>query len=263
MTHRVLALALAIPLAWGGCVRRLPSPPAGPLPDPALLLREIQGRTERIRTLRASARLKVSSPRGRASVKEYISIERPGSVRFETLGLFGPLGGAQSLLVSDGGTLEAYFPGERKGFVGRATPANFGYFVPIPLGPTQMITVLLGSPPALPAEIPLEIRRDEGGYLLAAAIAPDRKVSLWIDPERRVLTRIEIVRDAQEVEFAMTLGDYEDLDGAPFAMSLNLQVPRDLLEVRLHYTGVELNPKLPAEDFRFDFPEGSDVVRLD
>ncbi len=109
------------------------------VPTPAVLL---EARSAPI--VRARLGVSLRGPQGRGRVTALVGFVRPDALRIE---IPGP-SGARLIVVTRGGRLTAVFPAERAVFLGTARAADLEAVLGVGLGPSEMMDLLVGTPPA-------------------------------------------------------------------------------------------------------------------
>jgi hypothetical protein len=252
--------ATTLLLAMAGCAR---VPPADLSRDPAALLEQVQQAQARVKAVRGSARVRISSPDLSGTVTEFVAAAKPDRVHLETLDFFG---NPAAVLVAAGGRF-AFFDGRAKVYYrGDATPENISRLLPVVLPVEELVTILCGSAPLLPGR-PVEVGTDDGLVLLTLAQGDvGQRVALG---ERATVRWSRIRRAAREPggkeeapAYDLEFGAFEELGGAPFPAEVRLDAPSARSRVDLRWLDLELDPRLEARLFRLEPPRGARVVDL-
>lgn len=244
-------------LLAGGCatlppaaVRAVPAPP-----DAArAVLDEWGARVARQQSLQGLAKVRVETPQRTLSGRQVLIVDAPDRLRAETLSPFGtPL----LVLAASGGRLAASLPGERLYYHGAATPENLGRFSRLPLRLTDLVDILLGRPPLLPAAQLRGYIRDDGGLQIETA-AGGRRQTLTFDRAHNLAEVSYFSGD--ELQLQLFYGDYAADSGLPgrLELSLPLQRTRATLVFIERAAGAP-----PGELFILPPPAGSRSIALD
>jgi len=253
----VLTLALLL-AGFPGCrTEQGPAPTPGPPIwkdlTPAQWRARQTERAAKVLSLRAYAKVKVEAPKRKVSFSEAISVARPASARFDTV---GPFGRVISILATDGRTLRFLSPGERRAYLGRPTAENLGRFLPFALRLEDIVEVLLGGVPEpsgapevryLPAEGALEVRsvNRSGSVTLAT-----------VDARTLDLRRLRIIDPPPAVAADLTYGPWMPQGGILFPESLAIHVPARDVTMRVRFEKLDPNAAIDPALFVLPSPRG-------
>jgi outer membrane lipoprotein-sorting protein len=262
------ALALAALLSLAGCAA--PPPPPGPTEpvllhrSPESLLSPLDSRWQAVRTLRAMARLVVTSPQGRYSTRQTMLWQRPSLLRLDTVAI---LGQPTMTLVADGQQVVIYYPQQGVFLQGSATATNLQRFIGLPLAAQDVAHLLTGHVPPASRQpgAGIVVQDDRGAYLVRFLdAAGDLRQDVWIEPGQGLPSRV--VRYAAQAVPTIDVA-YMDFRALTETFSFPFQVviwlPRAETELRLQFLTVDLNPNLPHSVFEVAPPEGVQVVPLE
>src|SRR4051794_22885938 len=190
-----------------GCPHRVDFGKEGPITDPKALEKLIQQAEERVIAVKGESKIKVESPQGNGVVTLFIALQRPGLVHLESLDFFGR---PQAVLVSDGKRFGLYQSQEGKYYQGPASAQNLSRFLPVVLPPEELVALMLGQTPRIPAEAKT-LKRDEqkGRYELALINGPVTQ-TLSIDPKR---LRVVESRVRGVNAYDLTFEDFDEAGG--------------------------------------------------
>ncbi len=241
------ATACATPISFQ------PLPPGDPRPD-QLLEDWVERASERQR-LRGLARLAVDGHDGsvRLRGKQLVILERPSRLRVEILGF---LNQSLAVITTDGEGFEVYRADGQSYETGEVDEHLLWKEAGIDLSPDEAVAVLLGVPISEPLPAPANAARDaEGRIRIDLADARGFVVQrVTFDPAGR-LRAFEVLDDSGGVVWAAHFDAYRDVDGSPFAHSIEVDVRSGMTHAEISFRNVELNPDLPPEIFRL-FPAG-------
>lgn len=247
-------LLLPALLLFTACPPRLDFGTYGLLEDPALILDTVARRRSRIASLSGEAKLTVESPEGSGSLQAAVVVQEPGSVYLETADF---LGTPRGTFVTDGNAFAFYQPAENKLLVGPATAARMKRYLPVALGPTELVAALLGEVPLLGAAgARLALDDEAGAYVLQLSEGAVSQRVLIGTKDLRLLSVETRGADRYDVFFE----DHEELvPGIPFAKKLRLVAPGGRTQVQIRYKEITLNAVTRPEDFRLVAPPGTTV----
>ena len=241
------ATACATPISFQ------PLSPGDPRPD-QLLEDWVERASERQR-LRGLARLAVDGHDGsvRLRGKQLVILERPSRLRVEILGF---LNQSLAVITTDGEGFEVYRADGQSYETGEVDEHLLWKEAGIDLSPDEAVAVLLGVPISEPLPAPANAARDaEGRIRIDLADARGFVVQrVTFDPAGR-LRAFEVLDDSGGVVWAAQFDAYRDVDGSPFAHSIEVDVRSGMTHAEISFRNVELNPDLPPEMFRL-FPAG-------
>ncbi len=265
MTAKGTFLILLIILAGLGCQRDMIPPQVEapyPLLAPEAVLGSLRSRAHSLHSLKALAKVKVSSPKEKVGFSQVVVARKPASLRLEAL---SPFGQTVHLFVTNGRSLAAYYPGEGKVYVGRASQENVERLLPLGLRLAELMTVLFAEPALLDGvRSSLEWAEADRLYVVSSAAPGGRsKEVLWVEPERFILMRREIYDKDTVLVLKATMGDFEDVDGRQFPMRIDLELPRQEIHLSIRYQEVTLNPDTDVQSFSLPPSLKGEVVILD
>lgn len=249
-------------LCLAACPHTLRFGPAGELTDPAELMRLMDQRAVKLRSIKAEARASVKAADQSGTLTEFVAAQRPASLHLESLNFFGkPVAalatdGAQfGLLVDEGATF----------YSGPASAANVGRLLPVPVEPADAVVLLLGSVRRLEgAQAQLALDRPAGAYLLTLTRGEVRQ-RLWVGTEDLRLFKSEI---RGEAGLDVAFDDFQAFGGQILPMTVELvAVGADGkpagARVELKFKDLELNVALDPALFTLAPPPGARRLILD
>ena len=254
---RIWLLGLSLLLWIHGCATLPVLPPR--TPSPGYLLEQTRARLQNLEGLKGLAHLTVSSGAKSFGVQEVLLVRRPASLRAESL---GPLGTPQFYLVTDGSELILFNPGENRYSRGPATPEHLSPFLPSPLKPEEIVSLLLGTPPMIDYDTASIRRLEEEGLWtleLSSALRQERQI-LWVHPYSWNILRAEIYRPA--LSQRVTFQDFRQIQEFFFPQKIQVRSFQPEARFTVEYLEVELNPRWGAQDFQLPAPPGIAVVPL-
>jgi outer membrane lipoprotein-sorting protein len=252
-----LAAAIFLAAVCSGCPHRIEFGPEGPIDDPERLFQLVSQAQANLVTIQGDAKLRVDSPQGSGTLSMFLAISRPGLLHMETFDFFNrPV----AALVSDGQRFGLYQTEGHVYYAGPASPENVSRFLPVVLPSEELVAVMLGQVPFIPAERKtLELDRGEGVYVLKLFRGPVTQ-TLQVHPKYYRVVRSE-VRGVPGYDLAFDDFKQEGLALFPKEVKLIAEVAET--ELRLRYSDVTLNAPPDLTLFELAPPEGARVVEVD
>jgi hypothetical protein len=239
-------------LCWAiACATPIPLQPLSPGdPRPRQLLDDWVERASQRHRLRGLARLAVDRNDGSVQIrgKQLVILERPSRLRVEILGF---LNQSLAVIATDGEGFEVYRAEDQSYEMGEVDEHLLWNEAGIDLSPEEAIAVLLGVPISEPLPVPANAFRDDDGRI-RIDLTDDRGAVVQratFDPAGQ-LHAFEVLDDLGGVLWVARFGAYRDVDGTPFAHSIDVDVRSGNTHAEISFRNVELNPALPPGLFR-------------
>ncbi|ATB34528.1 DUF4292 domain-containing protein [Melittangium boletus] len=231
--------------------------PRGPITEAEELFRLTSAAQDTAATLQGEGKIRIETPQGSGTVSAFLAASRPGLLRVEMFDFFNrPI----AVLVTDGhrfGLLQAQ---ENKYYQGPATPRNLSRFLPVALPSEELVAVMLGRVPFIPAErMTLAIDEKEGLYVLTLVKGPVSQV-LHIHPRHLRVVRSQ-VKGART--YSLEYGRFEPQGESVFPREVKLLAESAETSLDLRYTSVTLNESPDLTLFDLSVPEDIPVVDVD
>ncbi|MFL5318799.1 MAG: DUF4292 domain-containing protein [Myxococcaceae bacterium] len=240
-----------------GCPHRVDFGKEGPITDPKALEKLIQQAEERVIAVKGESKIKVESPQGNGVVTLFIALQRPGLVHLESLDFFGK---PQAVLISDGKRFGLYQSQEGKYYEGPASAENLSRFLPIVLPPEELVALMLGQAPRIPADSEsLIVDEDKKVYVLRLTKGPVTQ-TLEVDP-KSYRVKSSKVRGVNAYDLAFD--DFDDSKGAIYPRKVQLIADAAKTKLELLYKDVEVNPEPDLTLFDMEPPANVPVVEVD
>lgn len=255
MNREVWILFLAV--AWVGCPKRLETSQIGASFDTQALLDHTSKVENQVFSIRAEGRLRVAATSSSSTVTVFIAAARPAFLHFEVIGFFGQ---PQAILATDGQTFSMLQNDQGKFFRGPASPENISRLIPVVLSGPELVSILLGAAPRIPAERLSAQALAEANAYLVTLWQGDHTQKLWIHPDNFRALKSE-VRGASAYDLL-----FEDFEAAgtidfPRKITLFASAPSAMLELR--YQRLRVNADLEPSLFQLAAPPGAKVIELD
>lgn len=215
-------------------------------------------RREALRSLRSEATIAVSTPRGSASARQMIAVERPDRLRAEVFSPFGTV----LAVVADQGRLAAYVREENVVYRGAASADNLRRWSGLDLRVADAVDLLLGGPPrrepiaaeasSEPATGRLRLRQETDAGAQVVLFSPEPPLPVEVQ---------ELDRDGTLL-FRARLSEYREVSGIALATVVVFESPRAEQTVEIGLTDPEVNPALAPQLFLLPTPPGSREIPL-
>jgi outer membrane lipoprotein-sorting protein len=249
--------AVAVALLLAGC----PKPAVRPYPPPTAeqLLESLRARAERLRTLRATAKIDHFANGGeRVRVKVTMLLARGGKLRIEA---DSPLGGALATLTTDGQQFQLLDVRNNRFLTGPAKACNVARLIRLAIPPDDVVAVLMGGAP-LPPDAKIKGAGwdpDNGGReVVTLALADGGEEIIKLDAQDKTwdVRRAER-RDAQgRVLWRVTNDRFGDHGGVRLPDVSDVQEPPHGADAEIKFRAVEPNVDLSEALFRLPPPSG-------
>jgi hypothetical protein len=258
-----LPLICALVLLFSACSGRvIPTPPAATYASPAAALRAISTLPPDL-AVTATAQIRLDHQEQPLSLRVALMLRKPSFLRLESIPLLGPPDFFLSIAADE---LRVFLPSQDGGrfYIGRATPENLARFFPLALSPAETVSLLLGEAnDAARGEGPDPfLRGEQEGHLyrIDQYRGGRRYRSLWMDPVRHLLVRLELFGEGEELLYAIDFHDHQRL--ADHGLPQGISIVHPLPGMRIRYRDLK---RISAEtaDFPLPLPEGVVPVLLD
>jgi hypothetical protein len=190
-------------------------------------------------------------------VTVFIAAARPAFLHFEVLGFFGE---PRAILVSDGQAFALLQNDQGQYFHGPATPENVSRLLPVVLSGPELVSILLGAAPRIPAERLSAQALAEAPAYLVTLWQGDRSQKLWIHPDNHRVLKSE-VRGASAYD--LLFEDFQATGAIDFPRKITLFASSGSATLELRYQELRVNPDLEPALFKLAPPAGAKVIELD
>lgn len=208
-------------------------------------------------TIRATARISLSSPDGDYSRKVALLMRMPSSLRVETMPFFGP---ADFFLSVNEESLKVFFPGEGKFYVGASTRENLSLFFKVFFPPADMVPLLAGVPPRVTGHHSGHV---EGEWYRIDIESGKRRRSLWVDPDGHTLVKIEDCKDGKTL-WSAAFEDHIMVNGIPYPQKVHIAVQEpERVKMEIRYLDVDISSVGDGALFNLRIPSGVTPIPLD
>jgi len=235
--------------------------PFKPISSPDEILRRIESSEREVKDLKGIAKVKVANVNRKYSLKEVIIVQRPSSLRMETL-LFGQ---PQFFLTASDNRLSILSLKENRLYHGKVTPENLSVIFPIYMKTEHLFSILLGSVPFIDyIDIDTEFLQEENIYLVEL-LEKGRAARqlLWVEPFDFSVLKSEIYDSSKNLVLRVKFDNYERVNGSLFPMSTAILLPLSSTSIKIDYSEVEINTGVNRDSFNLEVPPGVEIVNLD
>ncbi len=254
MNRAVWILFLAV--AWLGCPKRLETSQVGASLDARELLDLASKVESQVFSIRGEGRLRVAAPSARSTVTVFIAAARPAFLHFEVIGFFGQ---PQAILASDGQTFALLQNDQGNYFHGPATPENVSRLLPVVLSGPELVSILLGAAPRIPAERLSAQALAEARAYLVTLWQGDRSQKIWIHPDNHRVLKSELRGAAA---YDLLFEDFQATGAIDLPRKITLFASGSTT-LELRYQELRVNPDLEPSLFKLAPPAGAKVIELD
>lgn len=270
MRNRLLYLILLIALSWGAasCAGRQFPEPADAITSHTELLAHMENRSKDVRSARARAVMEYFSRTERVRVRQALVIERPHNLRLETL---SPFDTTLSVVVANFRDITLYDLNADAAWVGAPTADNLAALIPLRFTPSDIVSVLLGSPPLdrMNAErgvwkVGWDARR--GSWRMFVPAGDGSQLEIFVRHGSWVVSGARELDRHGKVQWEVRTADFKTVSDGTLETEIPTRVRflmnREGLDVSLTVSDYELNPEVMPEVFELDL-EGVPITTLD
>ena len=285
----MLAFALVGAAGCGGI-----SPPKSPVPDARSAVARLDATYAQVTGIRGDATIDYLGEKGRVKGQLKLLASGPAKLR---IGIKVAVMGSAGELASDGVRFFADDQAHGRYLTGLAKPCNIAKITQVPLESTELVPMLWGMRPDLPAKVSCDSVKwsDDGYYVVALSHDggpnqaklhelrmtpwPEDMDKPWGEQRMRLLGVLAWRDDA--IVYRVTMGDHQktvtapaiiDAEGLsddvpPSGPNVSVDVPRKIhvevpgkkADVIFKYEDAVVNPPLPANVFRLNLVKGVPV----
>ncbi|HUH66839.1 MAG TPA: DUF4292 domain-containing protein [Syntrophales bacterium] len=215
--------------------------------------------------IKAIARIEVNTPEGRYPLKAALALQRPSSLRFETIPVLGP---SDFFLTVHRDVLKVFLPQNGKFYTGKATARNLRRFLPVPAAGLEIediTAILLGAHPLIRGKtITLDASYERNLYRIDVLAERKKLQSLWIDPHEDCLVRVDFFTEDGTRLYSATFGDWEHAEGVTMPRIVKIVYgDNEKPDVIVRY--VDIGPSDVMDTALFDLspPPGVSSISMD
>jgi outer membrane lipoprotein-sorting protein len=216
-------------------------------------------------TLRAQARVSVSSPSDDYRVTEVIFSKKPSFLRLETT---GPLGETLLFLTTDLKRVFIYSPMENRFYSGLASKKNLSLLVPLPFKATDIVGLLQGRVD-LSGYFAKGMAFDPLSGIYALTLAPDDPskgmAALTVDGRTFSILTMRLYDADNNLIIDGTFSDFSQEGGKTLPMTLSYKVPGlgTFATIDIAFKDIEVGTPIDDSRFSLEPPHGVQEIDLD
>lgn len=208
----------------------------------------------------ADVRVATEAREGAYPLKLALLVKKPAALRVEAIPLFGP---PAFFLSVRGGTLKVFLPQNNAFHIGRATPDNVGRYLPLKMGPEELVALLTGTGHAPAGPNRLLHGRPEGDHYRIDLVEPLTRRSLWVRMTDGFLDRIEVYEGEKRL-YRVHFEEPFNTEGAVLPQKINFVSDGiDGVSVSIRYRDIHLLTDVDPEAFDLETPPGVEPACLD
>jgi len=234
-------------LILGGCIRT-PEPEWLEIPTANQLLAHLESIADSYSTLDGVANVALTRAGKFVSSQQFMLLQKPDHLRTDALTGFGQL---ILQLTSDGEELSVFLNTTVPGrfFRGVASAENISRFIRIPLAVTDLLSLLLYSPPLIATET-----KDVAivaGLLRLTLHAGDRSQQVFLNQQLQVVS----CKYLQGTEPYLTVV-YERFSAVTaFPQTIIIELPQEETRIKVKFSELQLNTLIAQDKFRLRKPD--------
>jgi outer membrane lipoprotein-sorting protein len=256
----LVRVALLAGLGFAGCGGTSVPRPMYPFASPAAALLAQRSASERVRSIRAEARVDQRGHDGRIRGTVLMFVERPDRVRFDVMTQFGPV----AILTSDGERFAYADLREGRFLTGETCPQNIARLLNVPLTVEQTTILLLGGTPVIAHDQARVSWNDAGFYRVVLGVQDGsrQEIDLSIDArdrraspanQRLALHRSEIYDPRGKSRWRATYQEFRDLalgtERVAMPFEVRVEQPQLNRDTLIKFKQIKLNAEVAAEAF--------------
>ena len=215
--------------------------------------------------IKAIARIEVNTKEGRYPLKAALVLQRPSSLRFETIPVLGP---SDFFLTVHEDVLKVFLPQNGKFYTGKATARNLGRFFPVPaagLDIEDITAILLGAHPLIKGKTITLDSSYEGNLYRIDVFSERKKIqSLWIDPEDDCLVRVDLFAGENTRLYSARFEDWERAEGLTLPRIVKIAYgDNEKPDVIVRYVDIGPLGETDTTLFELSLPPGVSSISMD
>ncbi len=216
-------------------------------------------------SLRATARVSVSSPEEKYRIDEVILAKRPGFLRLESI---GPMGETFLFLTTDKKRVYIYSPMENRYYHGLASMKNLSLIIPLPFKTADIVELLQGRID-LSNYYPSNMSFDQLKELYTLTLMPEVKGRgrsyLTLDARTFYILDMKLYDEDNNLIIAGEFSDFEDSGGKIIPKTIEYRVPKDLtfVTIKIEIDDIKLGTYIEESRFILEPPRGVQEIDLD
>lgn len=218
----------------------------------AEILEKVDENNQRIRTLAGKGNLIIEMPETPFRGEVTIRVIRPDSLYIVTEAAFGVDVG---FLFADGEHFYSYSPIDNTYLFGDAEQIGSLVFFNMRIGYQELLNSILGAA-RFPMQENTRIERFDDKIVFAQSYQ-GKNLIYEIDPDRLVITRIQLFDRASRETFRQEFRRFREVDGIWVPRHIQLTRPLSKERMTVWYSKIELNRGFTADAFSYNVPENA------
>ncbi|MBA4397584.1 MAG: hypothetical protein C0394_09430 [Syntrophus sp. (in: bacteria)] len=257
----ILALCL-LPIVFCGCAAAPKMTARLDVSSPEAALEHLAVRlpADALLMVLADVRVATEAREGAYPLKLALLLKKPASLRVEAIPLFGPP--AFFLSVRDR-TMKVFLPQNNAFYIGRATPENVRRFLPLKMGPEELVALLTGTGQAPSGPDRLLRGRPEGDHYRIDLVEPRTRRSLWVRMTDGFLERLEVYEGDKRL-YRVHFEEPFHTEGTVLPQKITfVSEGIDGVSMSIRYREIHLLTDVDPEAFDLETPPGVEPAHLD
>lgn len=224
------------------------------------LLHALNSRSNIIESIEGQISSKIIVNGDSKGSKQLLLLRKPAFIRMDIL---TPFGSPALTMVTDGEFLDLQYHSENRFFSGQANGRNLSGLLSSSLNIKDLATVLSGDIPLIAFdEEKSAVTMEEKGYRLTVKNGK-AKQEILLEANRLYPLEGIIYGDENKVLLTIRMDDYKKVKDIAFPTSIDLFIPLENYEMKIHYLDVALNEYTGMNAFQLNPPEGTLIENLD
>lgn len=171
---------------------------------------------EKTSSIKALAWVLLGSDEEERQTDAALVIMRPDHIRADAM---DPLADVWARAGTDGKTMWLYLPSKSKLYSGRASTANLNRLTKFDFELSELLNILMGSPPTLGDAGYLQSARDRNHFVVEGT-----NIHIWTDG-KRVIKVVRFGADDSQVEYTVEFGDFRRVQNIDFPFRVEALIP--------------------------------------
>ena len=212
-------------------------------------------------TLKAIARMKIITTRGRYPARVAVMLQKPSFLRVETIPL---IGSPDFFLSVKGNVLKVFLPQKGEFYIGEATAKNLYSFFPISLPVEEILSIMTGTYSVID-ERDQTLKGIPEGKLYRIEVTSQNKKnrSLWIDPADNHLVRVDAFADQGNILYSVRFEDFVRVENVIIPRKVTVATEKaDKPGITIEYSDLQLSAETDPEVFDLPLPPGVEPIMM-
>ncbi len=259
----LIAIMLGLAVMTAACVPGRPTPSTAPPPEAETLIQMLRQRQAQMKSFAGRGSMQFKSPGYNYHFDIMTASIRPNQVRLQA---YDPLGRPALTMAANQKELSSLDYREAILYQGPATAENFGRFLPLGLGISDVITLFAGSPPMTPhirATVKAKRLDNQDVWLLSLFKSGGRYVQrIWLTTTGSRALKAEIGPIDGKAILTFAFSSFQEQGGLAVPTIIQMSDIQEDAELIIKYQEIKVNPDLPENTFSIPTPPGVQVEPL-